>query len=64
MGAEGRRGRAEQRPGEMACAGDRAEAEGAEGVQRKKKGGKGSRDPFAKLKNYRDPVVIYFFPLI
>jgi hypothetical protein len=50
--------RAEQRPGEMACAGDRAEAEGAEGVQRKKKGGKGSRDTFAKLKNYRDPVVI------
>jgi hypothetical protein len=33
----------------MAYAGDRAEAEGAEGVQRKKKGGK--KDPGTRLQN-------------
>jgi hypothetical protein len=41
--------RAEQRAGEMACAGNRAEAEGAEGVQRKKKG---NRKPGTKMENF------------
>jgi hypothetical protein len=41
--------RAEQRAGEMACADDRAEAEGAEGVQRKKKG---KRKLGTKMENF------------
>jgi hypothetical protein len=36
--------RAGQWPGGRACTGSRAEAEGAEGVQRKKKGGKDPKD--------------------
>jgi hypothetical protein len=61
-GDEWRRGRAGTRG--TFCRRRQSGSRGAEGVQRKKKEGKGSRDPFAKFKSYRDPAVIKFFPLI
>jgi hypothetical protein len=41
----------------MLCRRRQSGSRGAEGVQRKKKRGKRSRDPFAKVKYFRDPEV-------
>jgi hypothetical protein len=55
---------ARRRPGEAHCRRRLGRSRGAEGVQRKKKGEKRSRDLFANCKSYRDPAENYFFPLI
>jgi hypothetical protein len=46
----------------MACASDRAEAEGAEGVQRKKKGGKRIQGPVCKTQKLQGPCGNLIFP--